>query len=26
VFPAVAGVNPQWTIFALANICAAGFD
>jgi hypothetical protein len=26
VFPAVAGVNPQWTIFALADICAAGFD
>ena len=24
VFPAVAGVNPQWTIFALAHLCAAG--
>lgn len=24
VFPAVAGVNPQWTIFALADVCAAG--
>jgi choline dehydrogenase-like flavoprotein len=26
VFPAVAGVNPQWTIFALAHLCAAGID
>ena len=26
VFPAVAGVNPQWTIFALAHLCAASFD
>jgi choline dehydrogenase-like flavoprotein len=26
VFPAVAGVNPQWTIYALAHLCAAGFD
>ncbi len=24
VFPMVAGVNPQWTIFALAHLCAAG--
>ena len=24
VFPDVAGVNPQWTIMALADICAAG--
>jgi hypothetical protein len=24
VFPAVASVNPQWTIFALAHLCAAG--
>jgi len=26
VFPAVAGVNPQWTIYALAHLCAASFD
>jgi choline dehydrogenase-like flavoprotein len=26
VFPAVAGVNPQWTIFALAHLCASRFD
>jgi choline dehydrogenase-like flavoprotein len=26
IFPAVAGVNPQWTIYALAQICAANFD
>ena len=26
VFPDVAGVNPQWTIFALAHLCAAGID
>jgi choline dehydrogenase-like flavoprotein len=26
VFPAVAAVNPQWTIYALAHLCAAGFD
>jgi choline dehydrogenase-like flavoprotein len=26
VFPAVAGVNPQWTILALANLCAASID
>jgi choline dehydrogenase-like flavoprotein len=26
VFPGVAGVNPQWTIFALAQLCAASFD
>jgi choline dehydrogenase-like flavoprotein len=26
VFPAVAGVNPQWTIFALAHLCAASFN
>ena len=26
VFPAVAGVNPQWTIYALAHLCAANFD
>ena len=26
VFPAVAGVNPQWTIFALAHLCAAGIE
>lgn len=26
VFPAVAGVNPQWTIFALAQLCASRID
>jgi choline dehydrogenase-like flavoprotein len=26
VFPAVAGVNPQWTIFALAHLCAERFN
>jgi choline dehydrogenase-like flavoprotein len=26
VFPAVAGVNPQWTIFVLAHLCATRFD
>jgi choline dehydrogenase-like flavoprotein len=26
VFPAVAGVNPQWTIYALADLCASTFD
>ncbi len=26
IFPAVAGVNPQWTIYALAHLCAANFD
>jgi len=26
VFPGVAGVNPQWTIFALAHLCAASID
>ncbi len=26
VFPAVAGVNPQWTIYALAHLCAVNFD
>ncbi len=26
IFPAVAGVNPQWTIYALAHLCAASFD
>jgi choline dehydrogenase-like flavoprotein len=26
LFPAVAGVNPQWTIYALAHLCAASFD
>ena len=26
VFPSVAGVNPQWTIFALAHLCAMTFD
>jgi choline dehydrogenase-like flavoprotein len=26
VFPSVAGVNPQWTIFALAHLCATTFD
>jgi choline dehydrogenase-like flavoprotein len=26
VFPAVAGVNPQWTIYALAQLCAASFE
>jgi choline dehydrogenase-like flavoprotein len=26
VFPGVAGVNPQWTIYALAHLCAANFD
>jgi choline dehydrogenase-like flavoprotein len=26
IFPAVAGVNPQWTIYALAHLCAASFS
>jgi choline dehydrogenase-like flavoprotein len=26
IFPVVAGVNPQWTIYALAHLCAADFD
>jgi len=26
VFPSAAGVNPQWTIYALAQICAATFN